>query len=166
MFKIGPCNKPHTGEHRYWGKHVKTMFSALQWRHNEHEGVSNHQPCDCLLNHSIRRRSKKTSKLRVTGLCAGNSPVNSPHKGPVTRKMFPFDDVIMRRCILAMLRGSTDGRTGICINTLRPRQNGSCFADDTLGCIFLNENVSFSIDNFMEVLFLRFELTIFQHWLR
>ena len=22
-------------------------------------------------------------------------PVNSPHKGPVTRKMFPFDDVIM-----------------------------------------------------------------------
>ena len=23
------------------------------------------------------------------------SPVNSPHKGPVTRKMFPFDDVII-----------------------------------------------------------------------
>ena len=22
-------------------------------------------------------------------------PVNSPHKGPVTREMFPFDDVIM-----------------------------------------------------------------------
>ena len=22
-------------------------------------------------------------------------PMNSPHKGPVTRKMFPFDDVIM-----------------------------------------------------------------------
>ena len=43
-------------------------------------------------------RSKKTSKLCVTGLCAGNSPgpVNSPHKGPVTRKMFPFDDVIMQ----------------------------------------------------------------------
>ena len=38
-----------------------------------------------------------TPKLRVTGLCAGNSPgaVNSPHKGPVTRKMFPFDDVIV-----------------------------------------------------------------------
>ena len=27
------------------------------------------------------------------------SPVNSPHKGPVTRKMFPFDDVIMYNCI-------------------------------------------------------------------
>ena len=45
-----------------------------------------------------RHRSKKASKLRVTGLCEGNSPVtmNSPHKGSVTRKMFPFDDVIMR----------------------------------------------------------------------
>ena len=44
-----------------------------------------------------RRRLKKTSKLRVTGLCERNSPVagTSPHKGPVTRKMFPFDDVIM-----------------------------------------------------------------------
>ena len=40
---------------------------------------------------------RKTSKLRVTGLCAGNSPGNGefPHKWPVTRKMFPFDDVIV-----------------------------------------------------------------------
>ena len=70
---------------------------ALHWRHNDHDGVSNHQPHGCLLNRLFRRRSKKTSKLRVTGLCVGNSPgpVNSPHKGPVTRKMFPFDDVIM-----------------------------------------------------------------------
>ena len=30
---------------------------------------------DCLLNRLFRRRSKKTSKLRVTGLCAGNSLV-------------------------------------------------------------------------------------------
>ena len=48
--------------------------SALQWRHNNHDGVSNHQPHGCLLNRLFRRRSKKTSKLRVTGLCAGNSP--------------------------------------------------------------------------------------------
>ena len=46
----------------------------LQWRHNGRDGVSNHQPRDCLLNRLFRRRSKKTSKLRVTGLCAGNSP--------------------------------------------------------------------------------------------
>ena len=72
---------------------------ALHWRHNDHHSVSNHQPHGCLLNRLFRPTSKKTSKLRVTGLCAGNSPgpVNSPHKGPVTRKMFPFDDVIMGR---------------------------------------------------------------------
>ena len=73
--------------------------SALRWRRNDHDGVSNHQPRGCLLNRLFRRRSKKTSKLRVTGLCVGNppGPVNSPHKWPVTRKMFPFDDVIMSR---------------------------------------------------------------------
>ena len=69
----------------------------LHWRHNDHDGVSNYQPYDCLRIRFFRHRSKKTSKLRVTGLCVGNSPgpVNSPHKGPVSRKMFPFDDVIM-----------------------------------------------------------------------
>ena len=52
-----------------------------------------------LANRLFRRKSKKTSKLRVTGFCAGNSPVAGefPHKGPVTRKMFPFDDFIMMR---------------------------------------------------------------------
>ena len=128
---------------------------TLRWRNYGRDGVSNHQSHDCLLNSLFRRRSKKTSKLRVTGLCAGNSPgtgefpaqmtsnaeivsiwwrhhghharnnnysknylmvnrfnwvrirrsfeknyltfytVNSPHKWPVTRKNFPFDDVIM-----------------------------------------------------------------------
>ena len=76
--------------------HFVCVFS-LQWCHNDNDGVSNHQPHGCLLNRLFRRRSKKTSKLHVTGLCVGNSPgpVSSPHKGPVTRKMFPFDDVIM-----------------------------------------------------------------------
>ena len=79
--------------HSVWFFHL----SSLRWRHNERDSVSNHQPHGCLLNGLLRRRSKKTSKLCVTGLCVGNSPrpVNSPHKGPVTRKMFPFDDVIM-----------------------------------------------------------------------
>ena len=47
----------------------------LQWRNNGRDGVSNHQPQHCLLNRLIGRRSKRTSKLRVTGLCEGNSPV-------------------------------------------------------------------------------------------
>ena len=49
--------------------------SSLQWRHNERDGVSNHRCIDCLLNRLFKRRSKKTSKLRVTGLCKGSSPV-------------------------------------------------------------------------------------------
>ena len=79
-------------------KRTAICSKPLRWRHNGPDSVSNHQPHVCLLNRLFRRRSKETSKLRVTGLCVGNSPgpVNSPHKGPVTRKMFPFDDVIMR----------------------------------------------------------------------
>ena len=49
-------------------------ITSLQWRHNRRDSVSNHQPHDCLFNRLFRRRSKKASKLRVTGLCAGNSP--------------------------------------------------------------------------------------------
>ena len=50
------------------------MNHTLQWRHNGRDNVSNHQHHDCLLNRLFRRRSKKTSKLHITGLCAGNSP--------------------------------------------------------------------------------------------
>ena len=94
---------------------------SLRWRHNEHDSVSNHQPHDCLLNRLFGRRSKKTSKLRVTGLCAGihRGPVNSPHKGPVTRKMFPFDDAIMYRSASSM-----------CVYT-------NLYMDSERGCKFL-----------------------------
>ena len=46
------------------------MLVTLQWHHNERDDVSN-----CLPNRLFRRRSKNISELRVTGLCAGNSPV-------------------------------------------------------------------------------------------
>ena len=49
--------------------------NTLQWRHNGRDGVPNDQPHNCLLNRLFRLRSKQTSKLRVTGLFAGNSPV-------------------------------------------------------------------------------------------
>ena len=63
------------------------ITSPLRWRHNERDGVSDHRRLDCVLNGLFRRRSKKTSKFRVIGLCEGNlpGPVNSPHIGPVTR---------------------------------------------------------------------------------
>ena len=47
---------------------------TLLWRHNERDSVSNHQRLYCLLKRLFRRRSKIISKLRVTGLCAWNSP--------------------------------------------------------------------------------------------
>ena len=49
--------------------------SPLRWHHNGRDGVSNNQPHHYLLNRLFSHRSKKTSKFRVTGLCAGNSPV-------------------------------------------------------------------------------------------
>ena len=72
-------------------------FYSLQWRHNEHDDASNHRGLHCLLKHLFRRRSKKTSNLRLTGLCEGNPPVTGgfPSQRAVTGKMFPFDDVIM-----------------------------------------------------------------------
>ena len=50
------------------------ISNSLQWRHNGRDDVSNHQPHDCLLNRLFRRRSKRTSKLRITSLFVGNSP--------------------------------------------------------------------------------------------
>ena len=40
-----------------------------------------------------RKRQSSASLAFVRGIHRG--PMNSPHKWPVTRKMFPFDDVIM-----------------------------------------------------------------------
>ena len=73
------------------------LKSTLQWRHNERDGVSNHRRLDSLLNRLFKHRSKKISKLRVSGPCRGihRGPANSPHKGPVTPKVLPFDDVII-----------------------------------------------------------------------
>ena len=80
---------------------------SLRWRHNGHDGVSNHQPHDYLLNRLFGHRSKKTSNLCVTGLCGGihRGPVNSPHKWPVTRKMSPFHDVIISHILSKRVSG-------------------------------------------------------------
>ena len=57
--------------------------------------------------------------------------VDSPHKGPVMWKLFLCHDIIMY--------------SGDELNTMRPRQNGRHFSDDTFKRIFLNKNVSISI---------------------
>ena len=79
--------------------HGLTEISTLQWRHNERDSVSNHRPQDCLLNRLFRRRSKKTPKLRVTGLCAGNSPVTGefPAQMASNAENVSIDDVMMSK---------------------------------------------------------------------
>ena len=67
------------------------LLMALQWCHNGRHGVANHQRLNCLLNPSVQAHIKeKTSKLRVTEFGG-----DSTYKGPVTRRMFTFVDVVM-----------------------------------------------------------------------
>ena len=82
MFKISPSSLQKSISFHHYGDVIMSAMAS-----------QNHQPRECLRN----RLSKEASKLRITGLGRGihRWPVNSPHKGPVTRKMFPFDDVIM-----------------------------------------------------------------------
>ena len=85
--------------HSSMGQSICSMMTnaarTLQWRHNGRDSVSNHQPYDCLLNRLFRRRRKKTSKLRVTGLCAGNSPETGEFPAQRASNADPVDDVIM-----------------------------------------------------------------------
>ena len=72
------------------------LRKSLQWRYNERDGVSNHQRLDCLLNRCSGADQRKHQSSSLLAFVRGIDrwPVNSPHKGPETRKMFPFDDVI------------------------------------------------------------------------
>ena len=72
-------------------------YKALQWRHKERDGVSNHRRLHCLLDCWFDIRSKKTSSSVSLAFVWGIHRwlMNFLHKGPQTRKMLPFDDVIM-----------------------------------------------------------------------
>ena len=74
-FVSGPYKILQNLSHEVQVNFVWKVYMTLRWRHNGRDSISNHQPHDCLLNRLFRHRSKKTWKLRVTGLCAGNSPV-------------------------------------------------------------------------------------------
>ena len=78
---------------------------SLQWRHNERAGISNHQPHDCYSIVYSRRRSRKTSKLRVTDLCAGNLPVTSEF--PTQRASNAVNGSIWWRHYVAWLQRDT-----------------------------------------------------------
>ena len=74
---------------------------ALQWCHNEHHRVSNHQPHEWIYSGTDQRKHQSSASLAfMWGIYQW--PLNSPHKGPVTRKMFPFDDLIMENLTFAV----------------------------------------------------------------
>ena len=58
-----------------WPRHIIWWHRSLQWCHSGCDAISDHQHQDCLLNRLFRHRSEKTSKLHITGLSEGNSPV-------------------------------------------------------------------------------------------
>ena len=63
-----------------------------------------------------RKHQSSASLAFVRGIHRG--PVNSPQKGSVTRKMFPFDDVIMTECgWMACISLSTFSQS---FNTMKP----------------------------------------------
>ena len=115
---------------RHWGHAWRTRTQArdwptLQWRHNGCDGVSNHQPHDCLLNRLFRSRSKKTSNFRVTGLCGGNSTVTgefSAQRASNTENVFIWwrhHDI--SRLFHDLLRRATKKTSKLHINTLCDR---------------------------------------------
>ena len=70
----------------------------LRCRHNGCDSVSNHHLAsvysDVWLGAHQRKHQSSASLAFVRGI--HRRPVNSPHKWPATRKMLPFDDVIMQ----------------------------------------------------------------------
>ena len=103
--------------HTWWIWITKTYVTiTLQWRHNERDGVSNHRPLNRLFNRLLRRRPNKTSKLRATGLCEGNPPVTGgfPSQRASNRKMFPFDDVIMKPALTMVASGNLCSHMACC----------------------------------------------------
>ena len=126
-----------------------------KWRHNEHDGISNHQPHNSLLNHLLRRWSKKTLKLCITGLCEGNSLVigefptqrasNVETVSIWCRHQVDYFFVVSLKMMLK--KQSSCEWSGIpwcswditVLSSFLPGQNDRHFTDDIFRCIFVNE---------------------------
>ena len=79
-----------------WSVGFSHLVKSLHWRHNDRDGVSNYQPTivySTVYSGADQRKHQSSASLAFVRRIH-RWPVNSPHKEPVTRKMFPFDDVI------------------------------------------------------------------------
>ena len=68
---------------------------SLQWHHDERDKITSVAiVCSTIYSGADQRKHQTSASLAfVRGI--HRWPVNSPHKVPVTRKMLPFDNVIM-----------------------------------------------------------------------
>ena len=73
--------------HAYKCLEAMVFQVALQWRHNEHPGVSNHQRLVCLFSRLFRLTSKKTWKSALLAPCEGNPlvTIGPPPPPPLQR---------------------------------------------------------------------------------
>ena len=87
-----PCKLSNTKRMHLYDKAANSNLVPMQLFYNNYNdvimGVLNHRRPDCLLNRLFKRRSKKASKLRIPGLCEGNSQVTGeiPTQRPVNPK--------------------------------------------------------------------------------
>ena len=139
-----------------------------------------------LLSRFFGLRSKKTSKLRVTGLCAGNSPGTGEFPAQMASNAENVSIWWRHHAYFIghnewsnlaswIIDMNNDGnpfpRTilltliNVPINTFRPRQHGRHFADDIWSAFSWMKMFEFRF-KFHWILFPRIQLTIFQHWFR
>ena len=100
---------------------------ALQWCYNERDGVSHHPHHDCLLNRLFRRRSKKTSKLRVTGLCEVNSPVTGEFPAQRASKAESVFHLMTSSCKPVMLKINNASNTWVLCLYLQSLRVGDAY---------------------------------------
>ena len=110
---------------------------ALQWPHNEHDGVSNHKRLDCSLSRLFKRKSKKTLKF-VTGQCEENSSVTTQRSSNaedvyiwlrhhVSCAVIPWGSLITTRCT-----GINNRLSGFGISSDQCRHNDAWYFDYSL----------------------------------
>ena len=64
--------------------------------------------CSTVCSSAVQRKHQAPRHWPLWGESTGDCP----HKGPVTRKMFPFDDVIMRSSLaMSLSKNNSNGRT-------------------------------------------------------
>ena len=137
---------------------MKFQCLSSQWRHNGGDGVSNHRRLDCLPNRLFRRRSKKTSKPRVTGLCEGNSPVTGEfpaQSASNTEKSFHLMISAWMSSILLFYSQShaiylTRGVSQAAINKLSLENLNACLSYTRH--IWISENTSISKNSLLVIL--------------